>query len=263
MRLCANALDPESPAKMDVALANFVHCKGLSFNLAEDDLMTRIIEITRTLDNKYRGPNRNRVGGELLDGVYNTNQDKNLDSIVDEAEVFGIAGYGDLATIDKYACINFLAAGANNPFAILDIVDCSDRCAAGEKKSAEYISGKFIPLIEALEDRSNKEGKKCKGIMDLLLFDGATNVQNAGQIMAARYPRLTVLHLHGAEHAISLVFGDLFKKVTEFKRMTNICRKVRNVFGCKRHATTAMFRKRAKEHNNGRLIGLIKVSECR
>ena len=97
--------------------------------------------------------------------------------------------------------------------------------------------------------------------MDLLLFDGATNVQKAGQIMAARYPWLTVIH--GADHAISLVFGDLFKKVTEFKRMVNICRKVRNVSGCKCHATTAMFRKRAKEHNNGRLIGLIKVSECR
>ena len=128
------------------------------------------------------------------------------------------------------------------------------------KNSAEYISGKFIPLIEALEDRPNKEGKKCKGIMDLLLFDGATSVEKAGQIMAARYPWLTVLH--GAEHAISFVFGDLFKKVTEFKRMVNIYRKVRNIFGCKRHVATAMFRKRVKEHNNGRLIGLIKVLEC-
>ena len=72
MRLCANAIDPEAPAKMDVALATLVTSKGLSFSLPEDELFLRVISIARTLGEQYKPPGRNRVGGALLDEIYKT-----------------------------------------------------------------------------------------------------------------------------------------------------------------------------------------------
>jgi len=39
-------------------------------------------------------------------------------------------------------------------------------------------------------------------MVDLALFDGAANVQKAGEVLAALYPWISVLH--GAEHVMSL-----------------------------------------------------------
>ena len=47
------------------------------------------------------------------------------------------------------------------------------------------------------------------GATDLVFFDGATNVQNAGKILAALHPRISVGH--GAEHVVSLFFRYLHK----------------------------------------------------
>jgi len=261
MKLCSNAIDPEAPQKLDIAIANFVFAKGLSFNLGACPLLAKIISVARTLGENYSGPIRNKMGQELLDSVHNTYYNDQIEALIDEADIFGVAGYGDLATIDKFACVSFLGSGANNSFAILDIVDCSERCAAGQKKSGEYLANKFLPRLLELENREDSGGQKFRGFVDLLLFDGGSNVQKCAEIMRARVPRITVLH--GAEHALSLYFKDIFTKVKAFKRMANICRKARNVFCSTRHNTTAMFRKFAKEHNNGKSIGLIKVSECR
>ena len=63
MRLCANAIDPEAPAKMDVALATLVHSKGLSFSLPEEQLFLKVISIARTLGEQYKPPGKDKVGG--------------------------------------------------------------------------------------------------------------------------------------------------------------------------------------------------------
>ncbi len=69
--------------------------------------------------------------------------------------------------------------------------------------------------------------------------------------------------LHGAEHVMALLFQDVFNGCPEYVQLSNVCKKFRNVFGSTRHAPTAMFRGHAKEHNGGKKIGFIKVSECR
>ena len=43
---------------------------------------------------------------------------------------------------------------------------------------------------------------------DLCAFDGASNVQKAGQVLSQHYPRMTCIH--GAEHVVSLFLGDVF-----------------------------------------------------
>ena len=94
-----------------------------------------------------------------------------------------------------------------------------------------------------------------------MFFDGASNVQNAGRMLQARHPRITVGH--GAEHVVSLFFSDVFTKMPEFEILANFAKKLRNIFGSTRHVTTAIFNKLSKKHNKGIRIGFIKPSDCR
>jgi hypothetical protein len=55
------------------------------------------------------------------------------------------------------------------------------------------------------------EKKEKYGVVDLLMFNGASNVQNAGKILKTLNPCITVGH--GAEHVVSLFFSDIYTKV--------------------------------------------------
>ena len=48
-----------------------------------------------------------------------------------------------------------------------------------------------------------------KSLVDLLFFDGASNIQIGGKDISAIYLRITCLH--GVEHSIALVFSDWAK----------------------------------------------------
>ncbi len=89
----------------------------------------------------------------------------------------------------------------------------------------------------------------------------ATNVQNAGEILRAYNPRITVGH--GAEHVVSLFFADVYTKVSEFRKISDFVKKVRNIFGSTRHSPKVMFEKYSRQHNKGIFLGFIKPSECR
>ena len=73
-------------------------------------------------------------------------------------------------------------------------------------KDAEYVAELFIPHIDEIDP------EQC--LVDTVFFDGAANVQKAGHILAATYPRIYVLL--GAEHVVSL-FSDLAKKQYYFE----------------------------------------------
>ena len=93
-----------------------------------------------------------------------------------------------------------------------------------------------------------------------LFFDGAANVQKAGEILAATYPTISVLH--GAEHVVSL-FSDLAKNKVISKAIM-IYRKLYSIFGSGTHQSThAIYRRLSKEHNNGKFVGLISAAETR
>jgi hypothetical protein len=44
MKLCGNAIDPNAPACVDVAIADFIHCHCLPFLLAGDPKLMKIIK---------------------------------------------------------------------------------------------------------------------------------------------------------------------------------------------------------------------------
>ena len=122
-----------------------------------------------------------------------------------ESNIFGVTIFGDGVTITNVPLMNILVASPNNPFALLEIVDCTDQMAKGGKKDAKYLSGIVRPLIKSLKARAKSN------IVDLNLFDGASNVQLALRIVARYHLRITVCH--GAEHVISLFFSDVYNKV--------------------------------------------------
>ena len=105
------------------------------------------------------------------------------------------------------------------------------------------------------------KGKLCAVICDILFFDGETNVQNAGSILAARYPCIYVGP--GAEYIVTLFFPDVFYKTPSHESLINFTKRFCNIFGSTRHATTETFNKYSNMHNREIKGTFIKSSGCR
>ncbi len=145
------------------------------------------------------------MSGPLLDELYGTNKEEMIKNLLLDSKIFGVTIFGDGATITNIPFIHILAASPNNPFALLEIVDCTDEMAKGGKKDAKYLLGIVRPLVRWLEARAKSN------IVDLIMFDGASNVQLAAKIVARYHTCITLCH--GAEHVVSLFFSDLYNKV--------------------------------------------------
>jgi hypothetical protein len=187
MRICGNSVDPAASTQMDVAISNFIHSHLLPFNIAGDPKLMRIIDIARTLGPSYKAPHCNEISGKLLSKLYDFNWDKQMSSILMEAKIFGVTVFGDGATIKSFPLVHILAAGVNNPFALLDIADCTDHCSSGGKKDAPYIAGLVEPWIVKMESEVDAMKQRHLGIV--FYYYGASNVQNAGCILASTHPR--------------------------------------------------------------------------
>jgi hypothetical protein len=73
----------------------------------------------------------------LLDYSYQSTYDEQMRSLLKESKVLGIALFGNGATIQKVPMMIFVGSSPNNPFALLDIVDCTSEMARGGKKDAK------------------------------------------------------------------------------------------------------------------------------
>jgi hypothetical protein len=113
--------------------------------------------------------------------------------------------------------------------------------------------------IEQTKDPNNQKTDHL-GVVDLVLFDGASNMQNAGKLVSITHPDITVVH--GAEHVDSLFFKDIFTKMPVFQCLSQFSKWCRNIFGSTRHHPHAIFKKHSIMHNNHIYIGFFKISEC-
>jgi hypothetical protein len=112
-----------------------------------------------------------------------------------------------------------------------------------------------------MESEEDIHKKTYSGLVDLVFFDGASNVQNAAKILRVFNPCITVEH--GAEHVVSLFFADIYTKVKSFMILSAFAQRVWNIFGSVRHSPWAMFKKYSRQHNHGVYLGFTKPSECR
>jgi hypothetical protein len=53
-----------------------------------------------------------------------------------------------------------LGTSPNNPFALLDIVDCTSEMANGGKNDAKYIAGLLKPIISRIEQTKDPNNQK-------------------------------------------------------------------------------------------------------
>jgi hypothetical protein len=123
-----------------------------------------------------------------------------------------ISDVGNGDTIHKVPMMIFLGSSPNNPFALLDIVDCTSEMAKSGKKVAKYFAGLLKPITSWIEQSKGSNNQKThhREVVDLLLFDGASNVMNDGKLVSIIYPHIIIVH--GAEHVVSLFFKDIFTK---------------------------------------------------
>ncbi len=96
---------------------------------------------------------------------------------------------------------NILVLCGNTPPTDVSIVDCTSYMNRGGKKDTTYILGQFQRKVDEID--------VDKKLTDCFFFDGALNVQTAGAILCAMYPR--TICFHGEEHVLSLFFSDLSK----------------------------------------------------
>ena len=218
----------------------------------EDKLFRSMCLSFRNVDSKFEFPNRGTMTNRYLPAHAKSRRDDSYNKLQFNASVFGIVIFGDGATIKRLPLINLLASSGMCPSALLEIVDCTKHMASGGIKSAEYIAGLMTPHVEKLG----------KDNVDLFLFDGASNVQKAGQLMAIDYPRTSCFH--AAEHLMSLYLGDIcsFQPVL---LLCNFYKKVYGYFGGARHKLYAVFAKHTRAHNklNGHSLQMFKMCKLR
>ncbi len=101
MTLIGTKHDPHATERMDVAITDFIFSNGLPISLVECAKFHKLIQSARHIPPKYTPPYRKKIAGLLLDNIYQSTYDEQMRSLLKESKVFGIAFFGDGATIQK------------------------------------------------------------------------------------------------------------------------------------------------------------------
>jgi len=138
---------------------------------------------------------RNEVATKLLDLNYDVYMAKNMELLVKDMDVYGVGFFGDGAAHQKMPYLNIICSGIHIPAACIEIVDCMKHLENSGRKDVTSIASLFLPFIE-------KFNKRILNTVNLALFNGTVNVQKVGNVLAAFYPQMSVVH--EAEHVMLL-----------------------------------------------------------
>ena len=117
--------------------------------------------------------------------------------------MFGLSCLSDSATISRTPLINVLGHCADTPPNCVASKDFSGHISVGGKKNAEYIANLLEDVIVPYDPDKTRS--------TIFLFDGDGNVQKAGKILQAKFPRSYSLHC--GEHVVSLFSATLPKSM--------------------------------------------------
>ena len=73
----------------------------------------------------------------------------------------------------------------------MEIFDCQGHLADGKKNDGAFICNKFLNHMKEIDPEKKS---------DIVMFDGASNVQLLGRLLKVHYPKLTVMC--GVEHTV-------------------------------------------------------------
>lgn len=250
--LTNNHCSPQACLEMDYGVTAFILEGGFPFSIAQDPNFARLIKLAKHLPMSYKVPHRHKIAGAYMDLLYEERLQTNLVLLQKDANIFGVGGYCDGATIKGSPLLNFLCCSVYIPAAVMEIKDSSDHMAQGGRKDATYIADTMTKHLKSVDPKGD--------FVDIVIFDGASNVQKAGKILEIRFPRSTCLH--GSEHVVSLFFSDV-AKTDPGKRFIRLYQMTNAWFGGRHHACHAMFMGHSRKCNRGKLIGLITPSGTR
>ena len=146
--------------------------------------------------------------------------ERNLSLIEKESDIFGLLFIGDGATISRVPLLNILVSGGNLPVAVLELVDFQGHLSDGGIKNGTFIGNIFLDHFKIIDPH--------KSIKDVIMFDGASNVQLAGELLKIHYPKITVMR--GVQHTVSLFFNDV-SKTPVINQMITAHKAIYNLFG--------------------------------
>ena len=93
--------------------------------------------------------------------------------------------------------------------------------------------------------REIDSGKK---LTDIVMFDGASNVQLGGNVLKVHHPKLTFMR--GVEHTVFLFFNDV-SKIPIVNQMISAHRMIYNIFGFGiYHKPHSIFKSKYQEFHN-------------
>ena len=78
-----------------------------------------------------------------------------------------------------------MVSGKNLPVAVLELVYCQGHLADGGTKNETFICNIFLDHFKRIDPH--------KSIIDVIMFDGASNVHLAGESLKIHYPKITVM----------------------------------------------------------------------
>jgi hypothetical protein len=188
-------------ATVEMAIADLFHCENLPDVVVESPNFSMLIRVCRLVGDDFVVPHQKKVGGDLLDLNFANRYQQYKEDLLKEVKVFGLAFLGDGATIHWMPLMNILAMSGVTPPITISVQDCSTHMAEGGKKDASYIADMFEEKVV--------EYDPLKIHTDVFYFDGASNVQKAGEVLVARFPRSFCFH--GGEHVVSLFFSSISK----------------------------------------------------
>ena len=155
-----------------------------------------------------------------MDVIHDQNIERNLSLTRKESDIFELLFLGDGDTIYIIPILNILVSGKNLPVSVLELVDLQGHLEDGGKKDGSFICTRFLePIIKT---------DPHKSITYVFMFDGASGVQLAGELLKIHYPKVSVMR--GVEHTVSLFFNDVFK-IPVLNQMITAHKQIYNLFG--------------------------------
>lgn len=187
---------PQAELELSMSIGHFLIAHSLPLSLGNCMLFKRILVRARSVNSNYKPPDKNKTSGPILNSLYTSYREAEVTKLLTDAHIFGLAIMSDGATICTTPNVNVIGCGEHNPGCVLDVIDCSEHMSSGGTKNADYLAEKTIPLMREIDPNGM--------LIDMMLFDGASNVQKAGEILAKYFPRSSVGHC--PLHVVSLVF---------------------------------------------------------
>ena len=126
-RTCQSDIRHTNNAILEMAIADFFHCKNIPDRVVESTQFKQLLEKAKYVGSDFKIPHRKKIGGktndnyffsynflsnqtlgELLDIIFRSVYNVNKTAIMTKAALFGLSWLGDGATIKKMPLINIL-----------------------------------------------------------------------------------------------------------------------------------------------------------